>query len=98
MHPRRHTNHAFGAVERETAVVQLSPLGHLVAQYWAETPAHFAHVALDEWVVMPNHFHGIIHIVDYPAQPVVPQNLAPQRSSTRPAGSLGRMRRVSSQP
>jgi len=23
-------------------------------------PQHFLHVALDEWVVIPNHFHGIL--------------------------------------
>jgi REP element-mobilizing transposase RayT len=27
---------------------------------WSEIPVHFPHVELDEWVLMPNHIHGII--------------------------------------
>ena len=27
---------------------------------WLELPNHFPHIDLDEFVVMPNHFHGII--------------------------------------
>jgi len=26
---------------------------------WEQIPRHFPHVSLDEWVVMPNHLHGI---------------------------------------
>jgi len=29
---------------------------------WQRVPRHFPHVELDEWVVMPNHIHGIIVI------------------------------------
>jgi putative transposase len=31
---------------------------------WLEIPNHFPVVVLDEWVVMPNHVHGIIVIAD----------------------------------
>jgi putative transposase len=31
---------------------------------WQRIPRHFPHVELDEWVVMPNHIHGIIAITD----------------------------------
>jgi putative transposase len=27
---------------------------------WLDVPRHFPKVALDEWVLMPNHFHGIL--------------------------------------
>ena len=30
---------------------------------WAELPDHFPIVQLDQWVIMPNHVHGIITIV-----------------------------------
>jgi hypothetical protein len=33
---------------------------------WQRIPRHFPHVELDAWVVMPNHMHGIIVIVDEP--------------------------------
>ncbi len=31
-------------------------------QCWLEIPNHFSTVQLDEWVIMPNHLHGIITI------------------------------------
>jgi len=33
-------------------------------QCWLEIPKHLSTVQLDEWVVMPNHLHGIVVIVD----------------------------------
>ncbi len=41
----------------------LNDAGIMVEKYWNEIPQHFTHVTLDEYVVMPNHFHGIIFIV-----------------------------------
>ncbi len=43
--------------------MQLSPAGQIVAEEWLRTPQVRSDVALDEWVVMPNHVHGIIVIV-----------------------------------
>ncbi|PIQ23645.1 hypothetical protein COW36_07870 [bacterium (Candidatus Blackallbacteria) CG17_big_fil_post_rev_8_21_14_2_50_48_46] len=43
-------------------VMLLNPLGQRVHQYWGEIPNHFPHATLDEYVVMPNHVHGIIAI------------------------------------
>ena len=40
----------------------LSPLGQLVAQEWQKTAVIRPNVTLDAWVVMPNHFHGIIQL------------------------------------
>jgi REP element-mobilizing transposase RayT len=31
---------------------------------WQRIPRHSPHVRLDEWVVMPNHIHGIVVIMD----------------------------------
>ena len=42
----------------------LSDIGLIASQYWVEIPDHFPHVKIDEFVVMPNHIHGII-ILDY---------------------------------
>jgi len=36
--------------------------GMMAQRYWREIPAHFPHVVLDQFVVMPNHVHGIIII------------------------------------
>ena len=43
-------------------VMQLSEIGLLANKYWLEIPEHFPFVELDEFVVMPNHVHGIIII------------------------------------
>jgi len=34
--------------------------GRIAARCWREIPNHFPHAALDEWIVMPDHVHGII--------------------------------------
>jgi REP element-mobilizing transposase RayT len=39
---------------------ELSPLGRLVRGHWYDLPNHHAGLELDAFVVMPNHFHGII--------------------------------------
>ncbi|WP_221800251.1 transposase [Oceanobacter mangrovi] len=39
-----------------------SPLGLLTEKYWLEIPQHNPGVALYDYVVMPNHFHGLILI------------------------------------
>ena len=48
-----------------TAKMQLSSIGEIAKQYWNEIPNHFPFVELGEFVVMPNHVHGII-IIDKP--------------------------------
>jgi REP element-mobilizing transposase RayT len=42
--------------------IDLSDAGRIVARCWTELLHHFPQVALDEWVVMPDHFHGIVSI------------------------------------
>jgi REP element-mobilizing transposase RayT len=46
-------------VNGETAV---TPVGQSARDCWREIPAHFPFVLLGEFVVMPNHVHGIIII------------------------------------
>jgi REP element-mobilizing transposase RayT len=40
--------------------VALSPAGRMVGDVWSEIPLSFPAVTLDSWVVMPNHFHGLL--------------------------------------
>lgn len=42
----------------------LSDLGEIARQCWDEIPGHFENVELDEFVMMPNHLHGVIHLRD----------------------------------
>jgi REP element-mobilizing transposase RayT len=56
--------------------MQLNPVGLVADQCWWEIPDHFPHVQVDdEAVVMPNHTHGIVWIVD---DPTVEQQNGPQ--------------------
>ena len=50
----------FGEVVRKRVI--LSKIGKTTESYWKEIPKHFPFVRLGEFVVMPNHVHGIIHI------------------------------------
>jgi putative transposase len=40
----------------------LSALGEYAEACWREIPSHHKNVTLDEFIVMPNHVHGIIVI------------------------------------
>lgn len=42
----------------------LSDIGEIANQCWRKIPNHFPHVKLDEFVVMPNHVHGIVRMVE----------------------------------
>ena len=44
--------------------VILSDIGNKAKEYWLEIPLHFPHVKLDEFIIMPNHIHGLL-ILDY---------------------------------
>lgn len=44
--------------------MQLSQIGYVAQKCWLEIPGHFPFVKLDEFVVTPNHIHGIIIVID----------------------------------
>lgn len=46
----------------DNVFVELSKIGKMVKKYWLEIPKHFPFVELDEFIIMPNHIHGIILI------------------------------------
>jgi REP element-mobilizing transposase RayT len=44
--------------------MRLNKYGNVVIKCWLEVPHHFPNVEIDTFVVMPNHFHGILVIHD----------------------------------
>lgn len=44
--------------------MRLNDAGRMVVNSWQWLPTQLDYVELDEWVVMPNHMHGIIVIHD----------------------------------
>ncbi|MCK4420151.1 transposase [candidate division WOR-3 bacterium] len=50
----------FGNVTEKE--IRLSEIGEVVQGFWLKIPEHFGNVELDEYVMMPNHLHGILII------------------------------------
>jgi len=53
-----HRQALFGTVTR--GEVSLSPPGIAVQNAWNALPSRFAHIELDEFIIMPDHLHGIL--------------------------------------
>ena len=54
--------HVFGAVQN--GKMRLNNWGKFVHECWQQIPIHFPCVAIDQFVVMPNHVHGIVVLRD----------------------------------
>jgi len=52
----------FGVVVNGRMV--LNAAGQVADRCWREIPEHFPRAVLDEFVVMPNHVHGLLHLVE----------------------------------
>lgn len=52
--------HLFGTIEN--GKMKLNDAGQIANQCWNEIPMHFPNVILHEYIVMPNHIHGIIQL------------------------------------
>ena len=69
----------------------------MIHSQWLEMAKRFENIALDKYVVMPNHFHGVIFIIDDECDQPVGAPLVGaqngtdvrQRAGTRPAPTLG---------
>lgn len=69
--------------------MRLNRWGEVVQQTWDAVPGHFSNVALDQFVIMPNHVHGIIVLNDddrVGAQFIAPGNIM----STANSGAINR--------
>jgi len=53
----------FGEIKEGN--VYLTDYGIKAAELWLEIPKHYSNIKLDEFVVMPDHIHGIVFIVGY---------------------------------
>ena len=63
----------------------LNEAGRIADSCWNAIPDHFPHVALDEYVIMPNHVHGILFITNHPKASVGAKDFSP----VRPHGTSG---------
>ncbi|MDD2797573.1 MAG: transposase [Bacteroidales bacterium] len=73
--------HLFGEIINGKMV--LNDAGHVAMQCWAQIPDHFTNAILHEYVVMPNHVHGIVEFVGA-------NHYSPLRGTSRTIGSVVR--------
>ncbi len=66
--------------------MELNDEGRIVATYWEWLGIRYPHVSLDEYVVMPNHLHGIIVLDTIPSQGG--SRTAPTKNCRKPLGRL----------
>ena len=61
--------HFFGEIIDSTipdeSIMHLNDMGEMAEKYWVEIPQYFPFVSLGNFVIMPNHMHGIL-IIDNP--------------------------------
>ncbi|MEI6752437.1 MAG: transposase [Paludibacter sp.] len=50
--------------ENNNPKMQLNDAGKMVDDEWLKLPKRFENIQLHEYIVMPNHFHGILEIID----------------------------------
>ncbi len=50
----------FGEI-KDFIMIQ-NELGKIAEKYWLEIPKHFSNVKTDDFIIMPNHIHGILII------------------------------------
>jgi putative transposase len=63
-------------------------LRQIVETFWQRIPQHMPHVKLDAFVVMPNHFHGILWLIKTDFGASVSDTISPSQSHLI-VGSLG---------
>ncbi len=42
--------------------IRLTEIGEIINEQWKIIPKHFSNTSIDEYIIMPNHIHGIIII------------------------------------
>ncbi|MCI4626019.1 MAG: hypothetical protein L3V56_08655, partial [Candidatus Magnetoovum sp. WYHC-5] len=51
----------FGNIKEQRMILNCA--GEMLQKWWFELEHKFPNIKLDEHIIMPNHLHGIIHIV-----------------------------------
>lgn len=62
----------FGSIDNSEMI--LNDAGRMIEQEWLNLKERFPHIELHEYVVMPDHFHGILEITNVGAPLVGVQN------------------------
>jgi len=53
---------AFGFIEN--AIMHLNDAGRVAKKCWLDIPVHYPNVVLHDFIIMPDHIHGIVELVN----------------------------------
>ncbi len=70
--------------------MRLNELGKIVTRVWNNLPIYFPTILLDQFICMPNHFHGIIIIVGAGLRPARPRATPNENFITQPRATAVR--------
>jgi len=76
----------FGAIK--DGIMHLNLFGNIVADEWKRTSAIRNEIRLNEFVIMPNHFHGLLTI-DFQSEQAINNCLAEQKKGDRRVAPTG---------
>ena len=51
--------------------IELSEIGKMVEEIWVGLPKYYPQIKMGEYILMPDHFHGIIHIRELQETPKI---------------------------
>ena len=54
------------------SIVELTLAGNMIEKWWLELINKYSNIDLDEYVIMPDHFHGIVWINNYETEISIP--------------------------
>jgi putative transposase len=74
-----HRQALFGGIK--DSAMNLNVHGEVVRACWDDLPTHYPNVELDEFIIMPNHVHGIILLTE-----AVQEGLKPSPTNPIPYG------------
>jgi REP element-mobilizing transposase RayT len=84
--------HLFGEIEickNEFPEMILNYAGIMASDCWLEIPKHFPNTILHEYIIMPNHIHGIIEISKKAENIACDKDFSPQfKSPSKTIGSI----------
>jgi putative transposase len=61
VHPELRKQNIFGEID--DGIMKLNDYGVIISKQWLWIAERYNHIIVDEWVIMPDHFHAIIKIV-----------------------------------
>ncbi len=56
-------------VDIADGAMKLNDVGRMVEKIWREIPEYYSNVDIDEYIIMPNHMHGIIVLMNDDGHP-----------------------------